>query len=106
MPPLLTLDVAGGEAEWLDSSMRFLAEQQPSPEMVAKLAELFLTQAIREYVDTLPAGASGWLRGLADPAVSKALSIIHSRYAEDLDVEDWRARPGCRGRCSANASPS
>src|SRR5918995_754687 len=49
LPPLLTLDVRGGEAQWLDSSMRFLAEQNPSPEMVARLAELFLAQAIREY---------------------------------------------------------
>jgi pimeloyl-ACP methyl ester carboxylesterase/AraC-like DNA-binding protein len=87
LPPLLTLSLAGGEAQWLESSMRFLAEQQPSPEVVARLAELFVTQAVRDYVERLPAGASGWLRGLADPAVSKALSIIHQRYAEDLDVE-------------------
>ena len=87
LPPLLTLSVAGGEAQWLDSSMRFLAEQQPSSDVVARLAELFVAQAVREYVDRLPAGAGGWLRGLADPAVSRALSIIHSRFAEDLDVE-------------------
>jgi pimeloyl-ACP methyl ester carboxylesterase/AraC-like DNA-binding protein len=87
LPPLLTLSVAGGEAEWLNSSMRFLAEQQPSLDVVARLAELFVTQAVREYVERLPAGASGWLRGLADPAVSRALSMIHSRYAEELDVE-------------------
>jgi len=87
LPSLLTLSVAGGEAEWLDSSMRFLAEQQPSPDVVARLAELFVTQAVREYVERLPAGASGWVRGLADPAVARALSVIHSRYAEDLDVE-------------------
>ena len=36
---------------------------------MARLAELFVTQAVREYVERLPAGASGWLRGLADPAV-------------------------------------
>ena len=94
LPPLLTLDVAGGEAEWLESSMRFLAEQQPSPEVVARLAELFVTQAVREYVERLPAGASGWLRGLTDPAVSKALSIIHKRYAEDLDVEGLAQEAG------------
>jgi len=43
LPPLLTLKIVGGEAEWLDTSMRFLAEQQPSSEVVAKLAERFLT---------------------------------------------------------------
>ncbi len=87
LPALLTLNVRGGEAQWLDSSMRFLAEQNPSPETVARLAELFLAQAVREYVEQLPADAKGWLRGLADPAVSRALSIIHNRFAEDFDVE-------------------
>jgi pimeloyl-ACP methyl ester carboxylesterase/AraC-like DNA-binding protein len=94
LPALLTLDVSGGEAQWLDSSMRFLAEQNPSPEMVARLAELFLAQAIREYIDRLPPGSKGWLQGLADPAVSKALSIIHSRYAEELDVEGLAREAG------------
>ena len=87
LPPILTLDVAGGEVQWLDSSMRFLSEQSPASEVVARLAELFLAQAIRDYIEQLPPGSTGWLRGLTDPAVSKALAIIHTRYAEDLDVE-------------------
>ncbi len=94
LPGLLTLDVAGGEAQWLDSSMRFLAEHSESPEMVARLAELFLAQAIREYVDGLPPDSKGWLRGLADPAVTKALSIIHKRFAEELDVEGLAREAG------------
>jgi AraC-like DNA-binding protein len=94
LPPLLTLDVSGGEADWLESSMRFLAEQSPPAEIVAKLAELFLAQAIREYIDKLPPSSKGWLRGLADPAVSKALSIIHTRYSEELDVESLAREAG------------
>ena len=94
LPPLLVLDVADGEAEWLDSSMRFVAEENPPPDVVAKLAELFLAQAIRDYVEALPADAQGWLRGLADPAVSRALSIIHNRYAEDLEVEQLAREAG------------
>ncbi len=94
LPPLLTLDVASGQAQWLDSSMRFLAEANPSPEIVARLAELFLAQAIRDYVTHLPADAKGWLRGLTDPAVSRALSAIHSRYAEELDIESLAKEAG------------
>ncbi|HKX92604.1 MAG TPA: alpha/beta fold hydrolase [Sphingomicrobium sp.] len=94
LPALLTVDVSGGEAQWLDSSMRFLAEQNASPEIVARLAELFLSQAIREYVDRLPAGSKGWLRGLTDPAVSAALSTIHKRYAEELSVETLAREAG------------
>ena len=94
LPPVLTLDVTGGEAQWLDSSMRFLSEQSPASEVVARLAELFLAQAIRDYIDHLPPDSTGWLRGLTDPAVSKALAIIHTRYAEDLDVESLAQEVG------------
>jgi AraC-like DNA-binding protein len=94
LPALLTLNVASGEAQWLDSSMRFLAEQKPSAEVVARLAELFLAQSIREYVEALPPEASGWLRGLADPAVSRALAVIHKRYAEELEVEELAREAG------------
>ena len=94
LPPLLTLDIEAGQENWLDSSMRFLAEEKPSQEVVARLAELFLTQAVREYLETLPAGAEGWLKGLADPAVSRALAIIHARYAEELTVDELAREAG------------
>ena len=94
LPPLLTLDIEAGQEEWLDSSMRFLAEEKPSQEVVARLAELFLTQAVREYLETLPAGAKGWLKGLADPAVSRALAIIHARYSEELTVDGLAREAG------------
>ena len=87
LPPLLTLDIKANREDWLETSMRFVAERQASPEMIARLSELFIAEAVREYVDQLPHGGKGWLAGLQDPAVAKALSIIHSRYAEELDVE-------------------
>jgi len=94
LPPMLTLHANEQQAEWLESSLRFLSESKPSPEVVARLAELFLGQAIREYVETLPASSRGWLRGMTDPAVSKALSIIHNHYAEDFDVETLAREAG------------
>jgi pimeloyl-ACP methyl ester carboxylesterase/AraC-like DNA-binding protein len=94
LPPLLTLDVASGEGQWLESSMRFVAKESPPPDVVAKLAEVFLAQAIRDYIEDLPASSKGWLRGLTDPAVSKALAIIHQRYAEELDVEGLAREAG------------
>lgn len=94
LPPMLTLNAARHEAQWLDSSLRFLSQANPSPETVARLSELFLAQAIRDYVEQLPESSGGWLRGLADPAVSRALSIIHERYAEELEVEELAREAG------------
>jgi pimeloyl-ACP methyl ester carboxylesterase/AraC-like DNA-binding protein len=94
LPPLLILHTRDRARDWLDSSLRFLAEEQPSPEILSRLAELFLAQAIQDYIERLAPEASGWIRGLADPAVAKVLSIIHSRYAEDLSVEQLAREAG------------
>ena len=94
LPPLLTLDVAGGEAQWLDSSMRFLAEQQPSPEMVARLAELFLRRRSANMSTGCRRMRAAGCRGWPIRRCRKALSIIHKRYAEDLDVEGLAREAG------------
>jgi len=92
LPPMLVLDPDQADREWVASSMRFLSANQ-SPETVARLAEAFVAHAVRQYVERA-GGAKGWLAGLRDPAVSKALSIIHTRYAEELDVEGLAREAG------------
>jgi pimeloyl-ACP methyl ester carboxylesterase/AraC-like DNA-binding protein len=87
LPPMLSLDLRDDRKQWVESSLRMVAEEAPSAELVARLAELFFAEAIRAYMDSLPPGQGGWLAGLRDPAVARALAVIHSRYAEDLDVE-------------------
>ena len=94
LPPVLKVDIKSAQEEWVEASLRFVAEQAPSPDVVSRLAESFVVQAIREYLAALPADASGWLGGLRDPAVTKALSIIHTCYAEDLDVETLAREAG------------
>jgi pimeloyl-ACP methyl ester carboxylesterase/AraC-like DNA-binding protein len=54
--------------------------------VVARLTELLFGEAVRRYIEGLPEGEGGWLTGLRDPGVARALSIIHNRYAEALDV--------------------
>lgn len=95
LPAILKLSVSDtARTEWLESSLRLMNEGTNSPEVLARLAELFLAEAIRRYVEQLPPGEGGWLAGLRDPAVAKALSIIHSRYAEDIDVETLAREAG------------
>lgn len=74
--------------DWLESSLRFAAEQLSGapPSVVARLTELLFGEAVRRYIEGLPEGEGGWLIGLREPGVAKALSIIHNRYAEALDV--------------------
>lgn len=96
LPPMLLLEHdAWTERQWLESSLRYASQELSSDAVaVARIAELFFGQAIRRYMDGLPAGEGGWLAGLRDPAVAKALSVIHGRYAEELDVETLAREAG------------
>jgi transcriptional regulator GlxA family with amidase domain len=67
--------------------MRYLSSDQQSHDTVARLAEVFVGHAIRHHLECSAGENQGWIGGLKDPAVARALSVIHSRYAEDLDVE-------------------
>lgn len=65
--------------------------REGSETVLAKLSELMFVQALRRYIDSLPSDAKGWLAGLRDAKVGKALTLIHGRPAEDWTL-DWLAR--------------
>lgn len=44
----------------------------------------FLSRPGSRYVEDLPAGQSGWLAGLRDPVVARALALMHGDMARDL----------------------
>jgi AraC-like DNA-binding protein len=56
--------------------------------LLAKLAELVFVEAIRRYAQSLPAEQRGWLAGLRDPYVGKALALLHADPARAWTVDD------------------
>jgi len=42
---------------------------------------------VRRYAETLPPHATGWLAGLRDPLVGKALALLHAQPARAWTVE-------------------
>ena len=58
------------------------ARRAPGGENVlARLSELMFVEAIRRYLETLPAAEAGWLAGLRDPVVGQALAALHGDAA-------------------------
>jgi AraC-like DNA-binding protein len=53
----------------------------------ARLAEMLFVAAIRRHLDGLPEGAVGWLGGLRDPHVGRALGLLHARPAHPWTLE-------------------
>ena len=93
------LRVSAGSSEvtaWLQTYLRIWlierGEDQPGGACVlAKLSELMFVEAIRRYVESLPADQAGWLSGLKDPYVGKVLGLMHGQPTRAWTVES-RAR--------------
>ncbi len=68
-----------------------------------KLSELMLIEAVRTYMDGLAPENTGWLSGLRDPLVGRALSLLHAQPArswtlDELAAECGASRSGLVGR--------
>jgi len=93
LPAVLQVDYGCGvSAEWMRSTFRYAADEIAAGRMgsdstLAKLSELLFIEAIRAYAERLPEGQTGWLAGLKDPYVSRALALLHARLCEPWTVE-------------------
>ena len=103
LPRLVRIPVGDGPAtRWLMSSFELGAAEsgasRPGGEtLVARLSELLFVDAVRRYVDTLPAGQGGWFAGLRDPGVGRALSLMHARPGHAWTVDEL-ARESAQSR--------
>lgn len=94
LPRALRLNVEeGNAAEWIRSTFQYAANEvatgRPGSETVlAKLSELLFVETVRRYADTLPEGETGWLAGLRDRYVARALALFHHDIARSWTVDD------------------
>jgi AraC-like DNA-binding protein len=83
LPRMLKLDVAKGTSrDWVDASVRFAACELTegrfaSSSVMSRLSELLFVEAVRQYSTTPRDQDAGWLKGLDDPRVGRALTLIH-----------------------------
>jgi AraC-like DNA-binding protein len=94
LPPLLRFDTRrGSSAAWVRSTLEFAADEiaarrAGSETVLAKLSELLFVEALRCYVEDLGKEQTGWLAGLRDPFVARALALLHGRVATEWTVDD------------------
>lgn len=83
LPRLLKLDLGeGASRDWIEASVRFAADELrrgrfASASVMSRLSESLLVEAVRNYASTLGEHETGWLKGLADPQIGRALALIH-----------------------------
>ena len=93
LPSVLKLDIrATASGAWIESSFRFAvseiaAGRVGSATVIAKLSELLFVEAVSQYVASLPVERRGWLAGLRDPHIGRALALLHARPTEGWTAE-------------------
>src|SRR6185437_5271922 len=100
LPEVLTARAApGDEAGWLSQFMRVAVaeslDKRPGAQTVlAKLSELMFIEVVRRHVEAMPPERAGWLAGLRDPFVGKALSLMHADPAQAWTIAELGRRVG------------
>jgi AraC-like DNA-binding protein len=70
-------------------------QKRPGGEAVLeRLSEMLFVDALRRYVDALPVEHTGWLAGMRDPIVGRALSILHQRPSHAWTLEELSGEAG------------
>jgi AraC-like DNA-binding protein len=57
-----------------------------------RMAELLFVEVMRRYLETLPSEQTGWLAGLRDPLVARALALLHNAPAQDWTLDALAAQ--------------
>ena len=100
LPAVLT---AGGSESnnmpWLAELVRVAMDEASNKRaggesVLAKLTELMFIEVVRQYLERLPAEQSGWLAGLRDQSVGRALSLMHAEPARNWQLAELARRVG------------
>ena len=91
LPRLLRVPAAD-DGSWVAQVMQQAVnasqERRPGSEAVLeRMSEMMFVDAVRRYVDALPDESKGWLAGLRDRHVGRALALLHEAPARDWTVE-------------------
>jgi AraC-like DNA-binding protein len=65
-----------------------------SESVLARLSELLFIEVVRHHLATLPSETTGWLAGLRDEMIGRALSALHDRPSQAWSLEDLAKEVG------------
>ncbi|BFU93394.1 MAG: Transcriptional regulator, AraC family [Nitrospira sp.] len=100
LPPVLKINIRkDASGQWLENSIRYSVEtadiSRPGGETVlAKLSEVLFVETLRRYIAQLPQEESGWLAGVRDHEVGKALTLLHRQPAHPWTIATLASEVG------------
>lgn len=92
LPPMLHLP-AREDGRWiletLQQAINASCEMRPGSDVVLeRISEVMFVQAVRRYISEVEETAGGWLAGLRDRHVGRALALLHKEPSKAWTVDD------------------
>jgi len=82
----------GDGGSWIGTFLRSVVEEsnrrrQGGEAMLERMSEMMFVEVLRRYVEAMPENQTGWLAGMRDPSIGRALALIHEKPGEAWTVE-------------------
>jgi AraC-like DNA-binding protein len=100
LPPVLTINArALPSGMWIETSFRLgasktAASREGADLAIARLAELVFAEAVQQFLAILPGSGGGWLAGLQDPYVGRALGLLHAQLTRKWTADSLAGQVG------------
>jgi AraC family transcriptional regulator, alkane utilization regulator len=100
LPRIFKVDMRNDpQSAWLESSLQRAAVEAAesragSAIVLARLSELLFVEAVRRCIEALPADRKGWLAGVGDRFVGRALAMLHAQPAYCWTVDELARKAG------------
>jgi AraC-like DNA-binding protein len=93
LPRMLHVPDAAAKTGWIGHFIRVAVEEanvkRPGGEAVLeRLSEMMFVEVVRRHLEDLPSGHTGWLAGLRDRFVGRALGLLHERPSHHWTIDE------------------
>ena len=92
LPSIIKVNIRDNPSgQWLEDTLRYSVDHAEASgpggsAVVAKLSEALFVETLRRYIAQLPHTQTGWLAGVRDPDVGKALAQLHRQPAHPWTI--------------------
>jgi AraC-like DNA-binding protein len=97
LPRLLHLPSSGSgwSVQFLELAAAETRDRRPGGEvLLERISEMMFVDAVRRHVETLPPSSGGWLAGLRDRYVGRALTLLHQHPGAPWSIEELSRQVG------------
>lgn len=100
LPPLIHLRGTDPNVrQWLQPTLAFIdaeiaSNQQGARTVLRRMADVLFIQAVRAYITGQDRRTRGWLRGLTDSRIARALAAIHEHFADPWTLDTLAREAG------------